>query len=246
MQKENYGIRRTFKRIKSKQKIITIRISKNDTCFYTAIANYENGLNYPKPVVLVDIINTLQCDANYLFQDYIGSSNIRGMSEEEYDIMSKYRRLNRHGKEVVRVVTELEYRRAIEGTISQKLKKITMIVPTMINGICSVSGTTKTIQIYSTVLNQEADFCVKVISSRNKPMYNDGDVILIKNKTVKHNEIGFFEVNGSVCICMLYRTKKETKLIPFNVCSPHIYVRPDDTFKILGKVIGKLDGNYIE
>lgn len=212
----------------------------------TAIANYENGLNYPKPVVLVDIMNTLQCDANYLFQDYIGSSNIRGMSEEEYDIMSKYRRLNSHGKEVVRVVTELEYRRAIQGAMSQKLKKITMIVPTMINGICSVSGTTKTIQIYSTVLNQEADFCVKVISSKNKPMYKNGDIILIKETTVKHNEIGFFEVNGSVYICMLYRTKKETKLIPFNVCSPHIYVRPDDNFKILGKVIGKLDGNYIE
>lgn len=240
------GFGERLRELRTNKRLSQIELARMIHVSNTAIANYENGLNYPKPVVLVDIMNKLQCDANYLFQDYIGNSNIRGMSEEEYDIVSKYRRLNNHGKEVVRVITELEYRRALESAMTQELRKIKMIVPTILNGIYAVAETTKTIQIYSTVLNQEADFCVKIISSRNKPMYNAGDIVLVKKSTVKHNEIGLFEVNSSICICMLYRTKKETKLIPFNVCSPHVYVDPGDTFKILGKVIGKLDGNFIE
>ena len=37
----------------------------------SAIANYENGISYPKPEILISLMGALNIDANYLFQDSI-------------------------------------------------------------------------------------------------------------------------------------------------------------------------------
>ena len=56
-----------------------------------AIANYENGVNYPKFPVLIDLMNVLDCDANYFYQDYISLDYTKEMSEEEKQIITKFR-----------------------------------------------------------------------------------------------------------------------------------------------------------
>ena len=37
----------------------------------SAIANYENGISFPKPQVLCALFGALRVDANFLFQDYL-------------------------------------------------------------------------------------------------------------------------------------------------------------------------------
>ena len=36
----------------------------------SAIANYENGISYPKPDILVALMNALEVDDNYLYREY--------------------------------------------------------------------------------------------------------------------------------------------------------------------------------
>lgn len=36
-----------------------------------ALANYENGISTPKFEILVSLFQSLECDANYLYQDYL-------------------------------------------------------------------------------------------------------------------------------------------------------------------------------
>ncbi len=43
----------------------------------SAIANYENGVSYPKPDILVALMNALDDDANYLYWNYLSNSTIQ-------------------------------------------------------------------------------------------------------------------------------------------------------------------------
>ena len=43
----------------------------------SAIANYENGISYPKPDILVALMNALEVDANYLYWNYLSNSTIQ-------------------------------------------------------------------------------------------------------------------------------------------------------------------------
>ena len=65
----------------------------------SAIANYENGISTPKPDILISLINVLEVDANYMYSDYLGNSQIikiydHSLSSEEVDAIKKYRELS--------------------------------------------------------------------------------------------------------------------------------------------------------
>lgn len=78
-----------------------------------AISNYENEISSPKEPILFKIMEVLNCDANYLFQDAI---NIHAMEHNlsigEYKIIEKYRSLDGHGREMVDFTLEKEYERS--------------------------------------------------------------------------------------------------------------------------------------
>ena len=68
----------------------------------SAIANYENGISTPKPDILISLINVLEVDANYMYSDYLGNSQIikiydHSLSSEEVDAIKKYRELSKEG-----------------------------------------------------------------------------------------------------------------------------------------------------
>ena len=69
----------------------------------SAIANYENGVSYPKPDILVALMNALDVDANYLYWNYLSNSTIQRLyrkvlSPEEKESILKYRELSENGK----------------------------------------------------------------------------------------------------------------------------------------------------
>lgn len=67
-----------------------------------AISNYENEISSPKEPILFKIMDVLNCDANYLFQDAFNMPTMKNsVSINEYEIIKKYRVLDDHGKEMV-------------------------------------------------------------------------------------------------------------------------------------------------
>lgn len=75
-----------------------------------AISNYENDVSSPKEPILFKIIEALDCDANYLFQDMVKiKSQNNDVTLAEYDFIKKYRSLSDHGKIIVDYVLESEY-----------------------------------------------------------------------------------------------------------------------------------------
>ena len=86
----------------------------------SAIANYENGISTPKPDILISLINVLEVDANYMYSDYLGNSQIikiydHSLSSEEVDAIKKYRELSKEGKRLVRLIINEEYSRTTVG-----------------------------------------------------------------------------------------------------------------------------------
>ncbi len=56
-----------------------------------AIGNYETDANSPKASMLYKIVEILQCDVNYLFQDYYSNKDHIYLSIEEKKIVLAYR-----------------------------------------------------------------------------------------------------------------------------------------------------------
>lgn len=78
-----------------------------------AISNYENEVSSPKEPILFKIMEVLECDANYLFQDAVKISPMKNnVSIEEYNVIKKYRDLDDHGKEMVDFTLEKEWERS--------------------------------------------------------------------------------------------------------------------------------------
>lgn len=79
-----------------------------------AISNYENEVSSPKEPILFKIMESLKCDANYLFQDAIEMPSMKNsVSIEELHLVEKYRALDEHGKEMVDFTLTKEWERSI-------------------------------------------------------------------------------------------------------------------------------------
>lgn len=75
-----------------------------------AVSNYENEVSSPKEPILFKIMEVLECDANYLFQDSINIPTMKdSFSVLEHNLIKKYRELDAHGKDMVTTVLQKEY-----------------------------------------------------------------------------------------------------------------------------------------
>lgn len=80
-----------------------------------AVSNYENEVSSPKEPILFKIMEVLECDANYLFQDSINIPTMKdSFSVLEHNLIKKYRELDAHGKDMVATVLQKEYDHIIE------------------------------------------------------------------------------------------------------------------------------------
>ena len=80
-----------------------------------AVSNYENEVSSPKEPILFKIMEVLECDANYLFQDSINIPTMKdSFSVLEHNLIKKYRELDAHGKDMVDTVLQKEYDYIIE------------------------------------------------------------------------------------------------------------------------------------
>lgn len=77
----------------------------------SAITNYEKETSHPKEPIIYKLIDVLDIDANYLFQDMVRSKTNNSISLLEYEYLEKYRSLDDYGKETVRIIIDREYQR---------------------------------------------------------------------------------------------------------------------------------------
>ena len=62
-----------------------------------AIGNYETEVSSPKDSILIKLMDVLQVDANYIYQDYMQSQPV--LREDELVLLTYYRGANDQAKE---------------------------------------------------------------------------------------------------------------------------------------------------
>lgn len=88
---------------------------------------------------------------------------------------------------------------------------------------------------------QNADYAIKVNGNSMEPDYNDGDIVLVSQKSeLKHGDVGIFIVNNSAYL----KEYGEHELISRNPDVSNIRVHKYDNIVCMGKVIGKLEEPY--
>lgn len=88
----------------------------------SAITNYEKETSHPKEQIIYKLMEALNVDANYLFQDAVKIKKQQNdVTLAEYDHIKKYRDLDDHGREMVDFTLTKEWERS---TAEKKAGKV--------------------------------------------------------------------------------------------------------------------------
>ena len=79
----------------------------------STLSGYESGNREPSIATVANILDILDVDANYLYQDEVEKITNVVINIEEKTILEKYRELDEHGREMVDFTLEKEYERSI-------------------------------------------------------------------------------------------------------------------------------------
>lgn len=207
-----------------------------------AIANYEKEVSIPKPEIMYKLFSALNCDANYLYQDDIKNLKQDTYSLVEKKLVSDYRKLDDHSKEVVQVVIRKELERNIpnEPTYDNVIPIKKYKVPYYDMPVSAGTGNPLDEEYPEKVDLAEqppkgTDFIVRVSGDSMEPTYHDGDKLFVKEQpSIEVGDIGIFVVNGNAYVKEL----GIDKLISHNEKYPDIIINEYITSKCCGKVLG--------
>ncbi len=204
-----------------------------------AVANYENEVSIPKPELLYKLFNVLECDANYLYQDDMKAlDNKFNVTLPEQKIIEKYRSLDEHGINIIRLVLNAEYERCLNN---HDMRIKTILKPIYPSSLSAGTGMfvfddVPSDQVEVPIDFKDIDFVINVSGDSMEPTYSNGDKIMIKKQIINKGEIGAFMVNGEAYIKEL----GNDGLISHNKKYPLIEFKEGMRIDCIGKVVGKL------
>lgn len=90
------------------------------------------------------------------------------------------------------------------------------------------------------VYNQRSgDFAMLVDHADMEPMFHKGDYLLCEYcASIKHGELGVFEINGQKHAKQLYLKQGECRLVSLNVDIPDVIVNSLNDLKCVGRILG--------
>ena len=210
----------------------------------STFTGYEKGNSEPNMLTVSKIMKELQVDANYLYQDEMGSNYPMKVSYDEYQHIEKYRNLDSHGKEMIDFALEKEWERSIkEKETTSKVATPTRILSYYYRLASAGTGQilfdmppTKRIEIPDIPEYRKADYAIGVNGDSMEPVYHDGDMLLVEmSDEIRVGEIGIFSLNGE---CYVKKLGKG-ELISLNPKYANIPL--NESAKCMGRVIDKLN-----
>lgn len=219
-----------------------------------AVGNYETGTSSPKAEILYKLFDILQCDANYLFQDETSNGiSDNTFSKSEITHIKKYRALDRHGKKIVDYVLDEETERmqtlAVQAEDEDDEDDVidvdfASLKASAGNGFQLFDDCpSDKLKVLYNEKTRQADICIKVAGHSMEPVFNDGDILLVrKQPSVNVGEYGIWIINGDTGYV---KKSGPDRLISVNDEYDDIYPGEFDEIRCYGKVIGVLDKNWI-
>lgn len=103
-----------LKEARLSKKLTQEQVAKQIGVAKSTFTGYEKGNSEPNMLNISKIMEVLNVDANFLFQDEVKKTAQIFANIEEKEILEKYRALDAHGKEMVDFTLSKEWERSIE------------------------------------------------------------------------------------------------------------------------------------
>lgn len=215
-----------------------VEVSKATGIKITTLSNYENNVSTPSEQNLYKLMETLKCDANYLFE-WEEEEKIN-LSYAEKQKIIKYRELDNSGKRAVDSILDIEYDRC---TTPPEETEVIYLSKSILRASAGTGNWLDeqqlvTVAVVNTPTARKANFVIEVDGDSMEPLYSNGDNVLVNTKAeVSVGDIGIFIVDGNGYIKKL----GENRLISVNPEYDDIFPTEYSDFRCVGKVLGKAD-----
>ena len=156
----------------------------------------------------------------------------------EWNIIQKYRALDEHGKEIVDVLIDCEYKR-VTAPKKPKLRMLQLpyypLTASAGTGNFLDSEFAEELLVPESEAAEQADFIISVGGDSMEPTFHNGDKVFVeKCDSVEVGEVGIFVVNGDVYI----KERGNNCLISHNEKYNPIGLSEHDSAFCCGKVLG--------
>ena len=209
----------------------------------SAISNYENSISSPKEPVLLKLMDILEIDANFLFQDMVEKKPSVYLTPSENTLLDKYRRLDTFSKELVDIVIDKELERINnECVLNDNVVDFGSYKEIPCYPKLASAGTgeylfddipTSTIKIDAREY-PKADYAIQVNGDSMEPTYYDGDTLIVERNAIPaEGQVGIFIVDSASYV----KRMGNGELISDNKAYSNIIGQYGEC---LGKVLGKI------
>ena len=261
------AIGRRIKEARLKKDITQEELAKMVGVTKGAIANYENNTSHPKEPVLYALINALDVDANFLFQDFVKIKTAPLYTSEALKLADDFdHHMDTWGQKAVRGVADTEIARYKEERAMQeavesseppkkaakmpKAKKRRNMVEIKVYDEPAAAGLGNYLddpdyrmeQYPEHILPSGTDFGVRIDGDSMEPKIHNGYTVFVKAMPmIEPGQIGIFVFNGkSYCKKLVVdHSKRQTRLMSLNPKYEDIVIQEFDSFKTLGHVLGQ-------
>lgn len=210
------------------------------------VGNWENGNKKPSAEALARL-----ADVFNVSMDYIVGRKEHDLTAEELKLVTDYKNLDNHGKQVVLSLVEIEKQRVEEEKLVAEIaagNKVIKFIPRY--QYASAAGAAAPIGDESfeveTVCNPvyaKADFSVRIQGDSMAPYIRNGDIVyVIQTQDISVGDVGIFAVDGSTYCKQYYKDGNgDVTLVSANeeLKDTNVYIPAESniSFCCLGKVI---------
>lgn len=201
----------------------------------------------------LDTVQAIARALNCSLDDLDDSPKAHSLTPKEYAHIKKYRTLDGHGKEVVDVVLDKETERMQSLAVqAEDEDDEDDVIDVDFASLKASAGNgfqlfddcpSDKLKVLYNEKTRQADICIKVAGHSMEPVFNDGDILLVrKQPSVNVGEYGIWIINGDTGYV---KKSGPDRLISVNDEYDDIYPGEFDEIRCYGKVIGVLDKNWI-
>lgn len=172
----------------------------------SAIGNYETGFSKPKDEILLRLMDALQVDANYLYQDDIRADSTMHCSDEERRLVEGYRRLSVTGRQSVYALVDslCRWQQELEEGAPQRARVIPLYESPAAAGYAApVFGEDFQPLEVTGEVPQGAELAVRIQGDSMEPRIADGSVVYVNHDPLTNGDVGIFCVDGEM-VCKQY------------------------------------------
>lgn len=213
----------------------------------STLTGYEKGNREPNIPTLRKIMDVLQVDANYLYQDEMDNLSELIVSLEEREMIIKYRSLDNVGKSHVDMILSWEIERMENAIptapviITAPMRSISFYQRLASAGTGQVvygDIPVERISIPDIPEYSRVSYAIGVNGNSMEPLYSDGDMLLIEPTCeIRPGDIGIFIVGSEAYVKKL----GNGELISLNSDYGNIPLTSDS--KCMGRVVDKISPN---